>query len=86
MTDSKEISMFVETEIRIQEHLAIAKDREHRREICLTWSGYVAAMLERGHLTIEEHSLLNKLLKPSLKPNDPVLDIFLGTKQNEGNN
>ena len=85
MTDSKDISMFVETEKRIQEHLAIAKDKEHLREICLTWSGYVAALLEWGHLAIAEYSLLNKLLKPSLKPNDPVLDIFLGTKQDKGN-
>ena len=79
--NSSDISMFVETENRIQRHFTIAKDEENRREICLTWSGYIAALLEWNLITVDEHLSLTKLLMPILKPNDPVLDIFLGTKK-----
>jgi len=78
MASSSDISMFVETENRIREHFTIAKDEENRRDICLTWSGYIAALLEWNLIAVDEHLSLTQLLKPVLKPDDPVLDIFLG--------
>jgi len=81
VTNSSDISIFVETESRIRRHFTIAKDEENRREICLTWSGYIAALLEWNLKAVDEHSSLTQLLMPVLKPDDPVLDIFLGTKK-----
>ena len=46
------------------------------------WNGYIAALLEWGLISIEEHRCLVEIL-PKLEP-DPTLPIFLGPEWNPG--
>lgn len=59
---------------RITEHLATAQGNEELIAAC--WDGYLAALLEWGLITPEDHARLGQLL-PTLTPN-PVMQIFLG--------
>lgn len=44
--------------------------------VAIAWSGYIAALLEWGLLSVGEHDALHALL-PAVG-NDPVYDIMLG--------
>jgi hypothetical protein len=59
---------------RISEHLAAAEGNVELVAAC--WDGYLAALIEWGLITPEEHARLGRLL-PTLNPN-PVMQIFLG--------
>lgn len=67
-----------ETLERITEHLATARDDAHRREICLTWDGYIAALMEWSLISVDEHAAAYDLIRASLTPNDPSAFIFMG--------
>jgi hypothetical protein len=59
---------------RIVEH--IDNSRTDKALVSACWHGYLAALLEWGLITPEDHARLIRLLPP-LDPN-PVLQIFLG--------
>jgi hypothetical protein len=59
---------------RITEHLVSAPDSAELVAAC--WEGYLAALIEWGLITPDDHARLGRLL-PTLSPN-PVMQIFLG--------
>lgn len=60
---------------RIVEHVNSAPNDKELVSAC--WHGYLAALLEWGFITPDNHAHLIRLLPP-LDPN-PVLQIFLGS-------
>lgn len=69
-----------EFEKRISDHLSQAKDAEERRNICLTWDGYITALLEWGVINDGDHATLYKLLENDLQQDDPAMAILMGTE------
>lgn len=63
---------------RIEEHLGHASSDAERRDIALTWSGYVGSLLEWGALEVAEHRQLVRLLKADLPEDAPIRRVFLG--------
>ena len=59
---------------RITEHLEAARENVELVGAC--WDGYIAALLEWGLITPDDHARLGRLL-PTLNPN-PVMQILLG--------
>ena len=70
-----------EIETRILKHFELAIDQTQMREIALTWDGYIAAMLEWGLISPEEHSSALALLRGHLNKNDPSIFIFTGVPE-----
>lgn len=61
-------------ELRARMEKVLAKETfDERHAIC--WQGYLAALIEWGLISIEQHSRLSDLM-PVNDP-DPVMDIFL---------
>ena len=46
----------------------------------LVWYGYLAALIEWGQISVDEHERLTKLLP--LIENNPVIPILLGREEN----
>ena len=46
------------------------------KDVALVWDGYLAALIEWGLITVDEHFRLVDLL-PSI-PDSPVIGVFLG--------
>ena len=67
--------MFEETRDRIQAEAKHFGGTMPERT-AIAWSGYIAALLERDHISPADHAKLNDIL-PFIE-DDPVLYIFLG--------
>jgi len=69
------IPSFEEIEGRINNHLSRYMDKVPV-EVVICWGGYIAALLEWGLISINDHEKLSNLL-PKVEAN-PVIDIFSG--------
>ena len=63
---------------RIREHLDHAESEAERRDIALTWSGYVGSLLEWGAIEVADHDDLRDLLDHHLPQDAPIQRVFLG--------
>ena len=63
---------------RIDEHLERAGSPAERREIAMTWSGYVGSLLEWGAIEPGEHDDLRAHLNADLPQDAPIQRVFLG--------
>ena len=70
---------------RIAEHLERAGSSAERREIAMTWSGYVGALLEWGAIDPGEHDDLRAHLNADLPGDAPIQRVFLGFEEDERN-
>jgi len=61
---------------RISRHLQ--KPNENYERISICWDGYLAALLEWGLISVQDHAELAEMLIKIEK--NPVIDIFLGTE------
>jgi len=48
------------------------------KDVAVAWSGYHAALIEWGLISIEEHRRLVEMLPECRQGDDPVMGIFLG--------
>lgn len=71
-----EMPTYDELSKRIMEHLESAKSDAERRDIGITWDGYIAGLLEWGLITPDDHRRLHDLL-PKID-DSPTMKIFLG--------
>ncbi len=68
---------------RIVEHLERAGSPAERREIAMTWSGYVGSLLEWGAIEPGEHDDLRAHLNADLPEDAPIQRVFLGFEEDE---
>lgn len=68
---------------RIDEHLERAGSSAERREIAMTWSGYVGSLLEWGAIDPGEHDDLRAHLNADLPEDAPIQRVFLGFEEDE---
>lgn len=48
------------------------------KEVAAAWSGYFAALIEWGLISIEDHRRLVEMLPEAKRDEDPVMGILLG--------
>lgn len=68
---------------RIREHLGHATSQQERREIAMTWSGYVGSLLEWGAIEVRDHDELRDLIDDDLPEDAPIQRVFLGFDDDE---
>ena len=68
---------------RIDEHLERAGSPVERREVAMTWSGYVGSLLEWGAIEPDEHDDLRAHLNADLPEDAPIQRVFLGFEEDE---
>jgi len=68
---------FEQLKSRIVAHISIAKSEKRRRDISISWNGFIAAAAEYDEISPQEHLDLVNLL-PRYE-DDPVIEITLGT-------